>query len=124
GFLGALGIPLNARVAGHAVRVADLNHDGYPDIVGAGDDQITVLLNNGRGGFSAPTYLPATGPDANSFGTFGTIAVADVNQDGHADIVTDLGGLFLGRGDGTFAAPALLHFGPTVSALRVAYVIA
>ena len=120
GFLGALGIPLNARIALHAVRVADLNHDGYPDIVGAGDDQITVLLNNGGGGFPAPTYLPATDPDGNSFGTFGTIALADINSDGHADVVTDLGGVWLGHGDGTFAAPALFDFGTSASGIRVA----
>ncbi|PYR35033.1 MAG: hypothetical protein DMF93_22420, partial [Acidobacteria bacterium] len=119
GFLGALGIPLNARIALHAVRVADLNHDGYPDIVGAGDDQITVLLNNGGGGFPAPTYLPATDPDGNSFGTFGTIALADINSDGHADVVTDLGGVWLGHGAGTFAAPALFDFGTSASGIRV-----
>ncbi len=86
-----------------AARVADINHDGIPDLVaGTNQDQVAVLLGTGGGNF-AP-LMTQTGIQFAS-----TFTVADFNQDGNSDIavvdnfseVTCLQ-MLLGNGDGTF----------------------
>ncbi|MDQ6959549.1 MAG: FG-GAP-like repeat-containing protein [Mariprofundaceae bacterium] len=67
------------------VAFADLNEDGWPDIVGVrGDSQreggIFIWLNNGRSG-----WIPYIGPMVE--GVYTDMAVADINGDGHVDIV-------------------------------------
>ncbi len=92
---------------------ADVNGDGFPDLVitktGGGSGAslvppgVIVMLGNGNGTFQAPM----------SFATGGTtpysVAVADLNGDGHADLAvanqgTGTVGVLLGNGDGTFQA--------------------
>ena len=81
---------------------ADLRATGHPDIVASNG---LVLLNNGQGQFAAtaPAFAPVV---ANSqYGP--TLAAADFNRDGKADLALGDGAaihLFLGRGDGTFTA--------------------
>lgn len=87
---------------------ADFNHDGIDDAVAlpefnAGVRNAVVFLSNGSGGFVSQTgtyydggYAPVSGE------------IADLNIDGHPDIVAadTLGGqlvILLGNGDGTFA---------------------
>src|SRR5262249_29410957 len=85
---------------------ADLNGDGKLDIatVNRTGSTMSVLLNNGFDGFSAPVSY-ATGDGTAPEG----VAVADFNGDGKLDVVTANPGtndvsVFLGNGDGTFGA--------------------
>ena len=65
------------------VGLADLNHDGYPDAIGAADNGVRVLLGDGRGGFAAAPGSPfETGK-----GTW-RLALGDVNADGKPDVAT------------------------------------
>lgn len=101
-----------------SIAVADVNGDGKPDLVVANycaanssfcsDGTVTVLLGNGDGTFQKATvvYGPGTEPIV-------SMAVADVNNDGKADIIVANGcvnncgnngtvGVLLGNGDGSF----------------------
>ena len=91
------------------IAVADVNHDRNPDLIvanagsdNADDGSITVLLGNGRGGFHpAPGSPFAAGHLPND------IAVADMNNDGHLDLVvanhqSPYLRIFLGDGTGRF----------------------
>jgi hypothetical protein len=78
---------------GRSLVVADLNHDGHLDLVAAFQRWgVYVYYGDGRGGFTG-------GPvDFYSSGVrdFQSIAVADINHDGHPDIV--INGTFFGAG--------------------------
>jgi Bacterial Ig-like domain (group 3)/FG-GAP-like repeat len=94
---------------------ADVNNDGYPDIVAydQGNNAILVWLNLRNGTFAAPVATAMT----YNFGNVANIAVGDVNGDGNPDIVTVAVNnisvtdsavtvqTWLGKGDGTFIAP-------------------
>src|ERR1039458_8660903 len=92
-----------------SVAVADVNHDGKPDVIVANDcagscskntGGVAVLLGNGDGTFRTAVSYDSGGYDANS------VAVADVNEDGNLDLevsnLSDTVGVLLGNGDGTF----------------------
>jgi hypothetical protein len=93
-------LPPNAFFGpGSGVAVADLNHDGNPDIAVVGGAAVAIYLGNGDGTFRVSDYYENIG--AQSVG----IAVGDFNRDGIPDLAA-LGGLnlavLLGNGDGTF----------------------
>ena len=133
------------------VRIADVNSDGYPDLIVTNPQspKIEVLLGNGDGTFQAAVAaasfpsgpiqdlgvgdfngdgipdVAVSGTSGNTIGVFlgagdGTfvqsavyemyasqITIADVNKDGHPDIVGGAGlqNVLLGNGDGTFRRP-------------------
>ncbi|MFC6644218.1 FG-GAP-like repeat-containing protein [Granulicella cerasi] len=103
---------------GGKITAADVNNDGFPDLIVAYDgyDTLTippefnVFLNNGNGTFGtaiASTYPITSGPDDPYY----HLAVADFDKDGHMDFVfTSTGcGVCVMRGDGNG------HFQPYVS---------
>jgi FG-GAP-like repeat len=84
-----------------AAATADFNRDGKPDVAVAdkGNGSVNILLNNGDG-FTESASYPIV--EANS------IAVADINGDGIADLAV-AGSVsvyvLIGNGDGTFQQP-------------------
>jgi len=69
----------------HGLALHDMNEDGWPDVVAAamGTGKIggvRVWLNDRHGGWS-----PGYGPTLD--GKFTDVVVADLNEDGHADII-------------------------------------
>jgi hypothetical protein len=66
------------------VAVADLNNDNKPDLVvvnllPAGTGSVSVLLQTNAGAFGPSTDYPALGQPL-------SVAIADLNHDGHPDI--------------------------------------
>jgi hypothetical protein len=108
-------------VLASSAAVADVNGDGKPDLIVAGVAccyqqfynyaAVGVLLGNGDGTFqTVVTY------DSNPGGSSAasSVAVADVNRDGHPDLVVGNGsnvGVLLGNGDGTFQTAATFNTG-------------
>jgi VCBS repeat protein len=92
-----------------SVAVADLNHDGLPDLVtaNAGSNDVSVLLGRGDGTFTAPRrFTVGTNPVS--------VAIGDLNGDLIPDLVTadpvfSAVTVLLGLGDGTFEK---LQLGP------------
>ncbi len=90
-----------------ALATADLNGDGNLDLVCANKTAgtLSVLLGNANGTFQFRSVLPGLG---NSL--FNFVAVADFNRDGVPDLIApdsanNVVVVWLGNGDGTFAAP-------------------
>jgi hypothetical protein len=126
--LGGLLAPANFAngTSGTSVVVRDVNGDGMLDLV-EGTDSVNydarayVLLNRGNALFNAPVAYaltpttPGTMPSSASAGH--GVALADMNADGRPDLL-DVGtccglGVFLNRGDGTFAPPVNFATAPS-----------
>jgi hypothetical protein len=110
----------------------DFNGDGNVDVVMAstlsgqqsGDGSLSILLGNGNGTMQAATILNQT------LGTVYAAITADVNGDGIPDLLESVylpsygnqGGIlvFLGTGNGQYAAPTLYNAGATTALALVA----
>jgi hypothetical protein len=101
-FLPAVSIPLGQDDP-RGVKLADMNGDGFLDIVSSNyaANSVTVLLNHGDGTFAAPhSYLAGS-----RFGTY-ALAVADFYGDGHQSVAvgnvpSHTVNILRGNGDGT-----------------------
>ena len=99
------GSPFAAGTNPDFVAIGDFNSDGVPDLVvsNLNSNNVTVLLGNGGGGFTAATGSPitvGTSPQA--------VAIGDYNGDGKLDLaVANYSGsisILLGNGSGSFTA--------------------
>jgi hypothetical protein len=104
-FTPASGSPFGVGSYPEGLAVGDFNGDGIADlaIAATGGYQVTVLLGNGTGGFTAASGSPI----AVNYPT--AVAVADFNGDGKADIAVadaqdNVVAVFLGNGQGGFTS--------------------
>ncbi len=98
----AFGVPTYGK---RAVRFADVNHDGWADLISVAQKRVTVTLND-HGHFGKPVFSLAT---TNAIDA----ALGDTTGDGKLDLYVQMGGpgtdkLFLGDGTGHFVP------GPTI----------
>jgi hypothetical protein len=107
GFILFPGSPIKVGTFPEALKIGDFNNDGILDlaVANSNDNTISILLGVGDGTFTAATGSPI------SIGNFNFpffLAVADLNNDGNADLAVVNGGgddsvtLLEGNGDGTF----------------------
>lgn len=97
----------NCASLGSPVAVAaDFNHDGKLDLALSVNNQLQILLGNGKGGFTAG---PVTNLDVSE-----NLALGDFDGDGHADLATwsyDSGSIYaqIAYGDGTGHFPQIVE---------------
>jgi len=106
-FAEATGSPISSGIGKAPVAIAagDLNGDAKPDlaVVNQTDNTVSVLLNNGDA-----TFAPGPSPLLQTAASPTGVAIADFNQDGHADIAVTNGGantfrVFVGLSGGLFS---------------------
>jgi hypothetical protein len=96
--------------AAQAFIIDDVNGDGVPDILvpnttASSTTQLTVLLGKGDGTFTVGPSTPLSVTMLYTLlGLAQPIATGDFNGDGKVDVLTADGMLYLGNGDGSFAA--------------------
>ena len=100
-------------------QVADVNGDGFPDIVSVsqGPEIVNVALGNSEGTFEIPGVFPVDG-------SLRSVRVGDLNGDDRPDLVvaglsTDAS-VLLGVGDGTFGPASSAPLGARPNALALA----
>jgi hypothetical protein len=104
------------------IAIADLNHDGIPDLVtgnAPSDDQtIRVHIGNGTGKFDSGVSYHT----GHSAGTY--VKAADLNGDGAPDLVVMNGDsdftILLNQGSGTFKVGKTYNGGPDASSFFIA----
>jgi len=89
GKLTKAGKPIRIGPSAYGLAVGDLNGDGSPDFAVRQHDSydVAILIGHGDGSFAAPTFVTLhTGDSPHVHG----IAIADVNADGHNDLLATL----------------------------------
>ncbi len=105
------------------IVTADFNHDGKPDVVALNSNNVlSILLGSGNSAFAASKTI-ATLPK-NTASIAARMVAGDFNGDGNQDVVVLPSGgnfvrVFLGHGDGTFAAPVSISAGLTAGDMVV-----
>ena len=105
------------------IVTADFNHDGKPDVVAMNSNNVlSILLGTGNSAFAASKTI-VTLP-ANTASIAARMVAGDFNGDGNQDVVVLPSGgnfvrVFLGHGDGTFAAPVSISAGLTAGDMVV-----
>jgi uncharacterized repeat protein (TIGR01451 family) len=92
-----------------SVAVADMNADGFPDVVISATDGLHVLLNDplNLGAFTDKGAVPLYGT-ADIITNAAQIDIADLNRDGTLDVAAAIGGIvyiFPGDGKGGLSTP-------------------
>jgi hypothetical protein len=102
---------LNSGVGASGLASADFNADGAPDLATTNEDNtLTVLLNDGLGGFASGQLYP--------LGTLSqNLSAGDLDGDSRADLVASNFGestvtLYYNQGDGSFSHGRDLRVGP------------
>lgn len=99
-----------------AIDTADLNHDGFLDLVlaGYGSSTMDIFLGNGNGTFQSRKSVTQVASGSES------VELADMNGDGVIDIIqslrpvgTNAVSVFVGNGDGTFQSAVTTNTGST-----------
>ena len=110
-FVNGSGSPFSVGAGPRSVAIGDVNGDGHLDLVtaNAGADNLSVLLGNGSGGFTAAVSFPV-GSQPNS------VVLGDFNHDGRLDIAVANRGddnvtILLGDGAGGFASAGTVPVG-------------
>ncbi len=101
-------------VAPYRMAAADINSDGFIDLaVGREQQKLSILINNGTGGFNQPTIYNVLRGGGGDF--YPDVCVADMDNDGDQDVLyvstrtwinddTGVIALFRNNGNGTLAA--------------------
>ncbi|WP_155987615.1 FG-GAP repeat domain-containing protein [Pseudacidobacterium ailaaui] len=99
-----------------AVGIADVNHDGRPDLILSQATRVSVLLNRGDGTFSdANSQKPLRYVEQNGYGDF-AVVLGDFNHDGNVDFVVGPY-VYEGHGNGVFTiAKVLSGYGNEIGA--------
>jgi hypothetical protein len=107
------------------LKTADFNNDGKLDlffttgVTTTASASFDILLGNGDGSFAAPIV---TSIDPGTFPEVGPMTIADLNSDHIADVTALVNGeltVYLGNGDGTFAAPVNYFGGANASTFGI-----
>jgi hypothetical protein len=77
------------------VAIGDVNHDGAPDVVAGGWEYAAVFMGSRGGRLTPREVLTVEGFEPK---------LADMNMDGHLDIVVAWTSILPGAGDGTFSS--------------------
>jgi len=121
GFTATAGNPFAAGAAPYAIVAGDFNGDGMQDLAAANlsDNDVTVLLGNGAGSFTAASGSPfAVGQNPEA------LVVGDFNRDGIEDLATaDFSSndvtVLIGNGSGAFDAGTFFPTGTNANSIAV-----